>query len=169
VSTKEKVTIDNQLKSSLIYYTLYFQTEALKHLQCLKPSHRPLIRKCFDKYSNELKMAAYRLDSMKGMLPHICCGFFETKQCVQERLVNVCGSAVDSEANAGNYLSQLADAMGKDMIGVACARHTSGDSCSRLQSLPVVGNLNGTNREQFDREFILMPFIRVSERMVKSD
>lgn len=111
-------------------------------------------------------MAAYRLETVKQMLPHICCGFLETKKCVQSRLVNSCSSSsANSTANPGVYLEQLADAMGKDMIGVACSSHTS--KCNQIDSLSSSANLTTVDRNQFDREFILLPFIRVSERMAE--
>lgn len=115
-------------------------------------------------------MAAYQLNTIKEMLPHICCGFVETKSCVKQQLSNTCGSKAEPGGSAAaGYMSQLADAMGKEMVGVACARHTTPGKCDHLEPLPVPANLTSVLRDQFEHEFIVMPFIRVSERMVKSD
>lgn len=137
--------------------------DALRNLQCLKPKHRPLLTKCFDRYSTQLKFAAHELRTVQQMLPIICCGYLETKRCVRQRLDGVCGRGAP---DTGGYLAGLADVLGKEMVGVACARHASVEQCDAQGVGAQLDRAAGHKLKQYEREFIMMPFIRASQRMV---
>ena len=111
------------------------------------------------------------MGTIQQVLPLICCGYLQTKQCIKQSLQDVCNEKADTSV----FLSSYADAMGKEMIGVACSKHSSGTQCEKQgtsHELGVNSQLNLAAKHkfpQYEREFILMPFIRATERMIKSN
>lgn len=105
--------------------------EFLKHMQCAKPNISQPIHDCVAISQAKMIYMAEKIMDPDDLLPAGCCVYIQSRDCVLEKVREVCGAVVDDPEETADYISERLSSIVGDAMDMLCGRYDNLENCNR--------------------------------------